>query len=49
MPKDIDLKMRIKIVDGDAVLADTATDGGFLKACAKFESYIQERFKTAKA
>ena len=44
---EIDLQMRIKIVDGDATIADTATDGGFLKTCAKFEAYIRERFATA--
>ena len=44
---EIDLKMRIKIVDGDATIADTAADGGFLKTCAKFEKYIRERFATA--
>ena len=43
---DVDLNMRIKIVDGDEVIADTAADGGFLKTCKKFEKYIQTRFKT---
>ena len=42
----IDLDMRIKIVDGDEVVADTALDGGFLPTCKKFEKYIQQRFKT---
>ena len=45
---EIDLQMRIKIVDGDAVLADTAADGGFLPTCHKFEKYVRERFATAK-
>jgi len=46
--EDVDLNMRIKIVDGDEVISDTALDGGFLPTCKKFESYIQERFGTAK-
>ncbi|KAL7540917.1 hypothetical protein ACHAXR_010479 [Thalassiosira sp. AJA248-18] len=41
---DIDLDMRIRIVDGDEVLADTSKDGSFLATCAKFESYVQNRF-----
>jgi len=44
---DIDLDMRIQIIDGDVTIADTGTDGGFLRTCAKFESYIRERFATA--
>ena len=43
----IDLQMRIKIVDGDTVIADTAADGGFLPTCKKFEGYIQKRFGIA--
>ena len=41
---EIDLGMRIKIVDGDAVIADTEQDGGFLATCDKFEKYIRGRF-----
>jgi Zn-dependent oligopeptidase len=40
----IDLDMRIKIVDGDEVIADTAAEGSFLDTCAKFEAYVRERF-----
>ena len=43
---DVDLDMRIKIVDGDEVIADTSLDGGFLPTCKQFEAYIQKRFKT---
>ena len=42
--EDIDLDMRIRIVDGDVVLADTATEGSFLAACKVFEEYVQKRF-----
>lgn len=41
---DIDLDMRIRIVDGDDVLADTSKDGSFLAACKVFEGYVQNRF-----
>lgn len=44
----IDLDMRIKIIDGDTVIADTAEDGGFLATCAKFELYVRGRFFAAK-
>lgn len=42
--KDIDLDMRIRIVDGDNVLADTAEDGSFLATCKVFEKYVQNRY-----
>eukprot|EP00571_Detonula_confervacea_P015345 CAMPEP_0172300836 /NCGR_PEP_ID=MMETSP1058-20130122/2844_1 /TAXON_ID=83371 /ORGANISM="Detonula confervacea, Strain CCMP 353" /LENGTH=670 /DNA_ID=CAMNT_0013010751 /DNA_START=30 /DNA_END=2042 /DNA_ORIENTATION=+ len=42
--EDIDLDMRIRIVDGDDVLADTAEEGSFLKACKVFEGYVQNRY-----
>ena len=40
----IDLDMRIRLVDGDDVLADTLSDGSFEKSCEKFKNYVQERF-----
>lgn len=43
-PEDIDLDMRIRIVDGDDVLADTAEEGSFLATCKVFEEYVQKRF-----
>jgi oligoendopeptidase F len=42
--EDIDLNMRIRIVDGDDVISDTAEDGSFLATCKKFEEYVQKRF-----
>lgn len=40
----VDLDMRIKIVDGDAVIADTEADAGdFLATCAKFEEFVRAR------
>ena len=42
--QNIDLDMRIRIVDGDEVLADTAKDGSFLATCKIFENYVQTRY-----
>lgn len=42
--ENVDLDMRIRIVDGDNVLADTAEDGSFLATCKKFENYVRERY-----
>ena len=48
--KPVELDMRIKIVDGDMVIADTEAEGGdFLATCAKFASFVQERFPRKKA
>ena len=44
---DVDLDMRVRIVDGDAVLADTA-GSNFLDACAAFESYVTEKYPAPK-
>jgi hypothetical protein len=44
--EEVDLAMRVRLVDGDFVIADTAAEGGsFLAACAKFEAYITDRFR----
>mmetsp|Transcript_41138 Transcript_41138/g.102333 ORF Transcript_41138/g.102333 Transcript_41138/m.102333 type:complete len:87 (-) Transcript_41138:661-921(-) len=41
--EDVELDMRIRIVDGDTVVADTKEEGSFLKACRKFEAFVQAR------
>ena len=41
---DIDLDMRIRIVDGDDILADISKQGSFLAVCKVFEEYVQNRF-----
>jgi hypothetical protein len=41
----IDLDMRVRIVDGDDVIADTAIDRSFLASCARFEKYIELRYR----
>jgi len=40
----IDLDMRIRLVDGDTVLADTNIDGSFLASCKRFETYVRNRY-----
>ncbi|KAJ1448448.1 hypothetical protein M885DRAFT_539172 [Pelagophyceae sp. CCMP2097] len=40
---DVDLDMRIRIIDGDEHIADS-NDGGFLGACKAFEAHIVARF-----
>jgi len=41
----VDLNMRVRFVDGDEVIADTASTGDdFIKACGIFEKYVAERF-----
>jgi len=46
----VDLKMRVRFVDGDKVIADTASTGDdFIKACGIFEKYVMERFPSATA
>jgi len=42
--EDIDLDMRVRIVDGDEVIADSQALGSFLKTCTTFEEYIQDRY-----
>jgi hypothetical protein len=42
---EVDLAMRVRLVDGDAVIADTEESGSFLAACGKFEAYISGRFR----
>jgi len=44
-----DLDMRIKILDGDDVIADTEADGDFAATCAKFKDYVSKRFPRATA
>ena len=41
---EIDLDMRIKIVDGDDVIADSEDRGGFMNACKAFEVYLEKRY-----
>lgn len=41
---DVDLDMRMLFVHGDEVIADSAENGGFLPACAKFKSWIHDKW-----
>ena len=42
---EIDLKMHVRLVDGDTVIADSVADGGFISACKKFQSFVEQRQK----
>jgi hypothetical protein len=41
----VDLDMRVRLVDGDEVIADSSIEGSFVGMCSKFERYIQKRFR----
>ena len=41
---DVDLDMRIRIVDGDNIIADSAECGSFLATCRVFEAYLEKRY-----
>ena len=46
----IDLKMTVKFVDGDEVIADSSTcKGGILEACKQFEDFVAARVAAAKS
>jgi hypothetical protein len=46
--EEVNLNMRVRLVDGDEVIADSSNEegggSGFLSACAEFECYLQKRF-----
>lgn len=42
---DVDLGMRVRFVNGDVVIADTADTKGFLPACGEFEKYVSANYK----
>lgn len=42
--EEIDIGMRVLLVHGDETIADSAVDGGFVKACAKFKAWVRARF-----
>jgi len=33
---EIDLKMHVRLIDGDEIISDSVADGGFVSACKKF-------------
>ena len=43
------LGMRARFVHGDAVIADSQTDGSFEQACDKFEQWVHKEFLAAAA
>lgn len=40
---ELDLGMRVRLVDGSEVIADTKEEGTFLKATEKFERFVRQR------
>lgn len=49
-PKDIDLNMTVRFVDGDTLIADSSkAQGGLLGACRQFEDFVSERVNAATA
>jgi hypothetical protein len=42
--QDLDLKMTIRFVDGDFLIADSS-HGGVVNACKDFEAYVLHRFQ----
>jgi len=46
---DVDLKMHVRLVDGDTVIADSVADGSFLNACAKFRAFVDARVAATKS
>merc|ERR1712086_841481 len=40
---DLDLGMRVRMVDGDEVIADSKEEGSFIATAEKFERYVKQR------
>jgi hypothetical protein len=36
--------MRVRLVDGDELIADSDADGGFQGACAKFKDWVRAKY-----
>lgn len=41
---EIDIGMRVRLVDGDELIADSDADGGFQGACAKFKDWVRAKY-----
>lgn len=46
---NIDLKMTVRFVDGDELIADSSVEGGVISACKKFETFVASRVAAAAA
>jgi hypothetical protein len=44
--EEVDLKMTVRFVDGDELIADSAEEGSIIKACKKFECFVAKRVTT---
>ena len=45
----LDLKMEVRFVDGDELIAASSSSGGLLEACSKFEEFVAKRVAAAAA
>lgn len=45
---EVDLGMRVRLVNGDDVISDSETDGGFQAACAKFKAWVRQQYFAGK-
>lgn len=41
---EIDIGMRVRLVDGDVLVADSETDGGFQGACKIFKQWTRAKY-----
>lgn len=41
---DVDIGMRVRLVHGDELIADSAVDGGFQGACQKFKLWVRQQY-----
>lgn len=41
---EVDIGMRVRLVDGDELIADSDADGGFVGACAKFKDWVRAKY-----
>lgn len=46
---EVDLSMKVMLCDGDEVIADSETDGGFSSMCGKFSRFVAARLEQAAA
>lgn len=41
---EIDIGMRVRLVEADEVIADSESDGGFVGACSKFKDWVRAKY-----
>jgi len=40
--EELDLGMRVRIIDGDTIIADSKSEGSFVAAASKFEAHVRQ-------